>query len=100
MKSLAHLNKYFFKYKWRFILGILFVVSQNFFAIYPAQVVRKSLDTVVSSLKNYQTGINANNDIVVGVIHQIFIFLLIVVDIVIFIRNHCLSIIICKLAAL
>src|SRR5438094_750967 len=79
MKSLAHLNKYFFKYKWRFILGILFVVSQNFFAIYPAQVVRKSLDTVVSSLKHYQTGINANNEIVASVTHQIFIFLLIII---------------------
>jgi len=79
MRSLAHLNKYFFKYKWRFILGIVFVVSQNFFAIYPAQVVRKSLDTVVLSLKNYHGHVTGNNELVSSLTHQIFIFLLIII---------------------
>src|SRR5260221_3970831 len=79
MKALAHLNKYFFKYKWRFLLGILFVISQNFFAIYPAQVVRKSLDTVVASLKSYQLLSAGRNEFVTAVTHQIFIFLLIII---------------------
>ncbi len=33
MKSLSYLNKYFVKYKWRFLLGILFVISQNYFKV-------------------------------------------------------------------
>lgn len=30
MKSLSYLNKYFLKYKWRLLLGILFIVGSNF----------------------------------------------------------------------
>ena len=52
MKSLARLNKYFFRYRGHLSLGILFVVLQNFGAIYPAQVVRESLDEVINYLKN------------------------------------------------
>jgi len=33
MKSLSYLNKYFLKYKWRFLLGILFLVGTNFFGV-------------------------------------------------------------------
>ncbi len=51
MKSLLHLNKYFLKYKWHLILGIIFVIAQNFGAIYPAQMVRKSLDVVIETMK-------------------------------------------------
>lgn len=52
MKSLKHLNKYFYKYRYRLLLGILFISISNFFAIFPAQVIRKSLDTVQQSIKN------------------------------------------------
>jgi len=76
MKSLAQLNKYFLKYKWRFILGIIFVIAQNFFAIYPAQLVRESLDTVVSSLKDYQSHFYDRTQFVSALTHTIFIFLL------------------------
>lgn len=51
MKDLAHINKYFFRYRWHLILGIVFVVLQNFGAIYPAQVVRESLDEVILYMK-------------------------------------------------
>lgn len=33
MKSLSYLNKYFLKYKWRLLLGILFLVGNNFFKV-------------------------------------------------------------------
>jgi ATP-binding cassette subfamily B multidrug efflux pump len=32
MKSLSYLNKYFYKYRWRLLLGILFIVTNNYFA--------------------------------------------------------------------
>lgn len=51
MKSLAHLNKYLFRYRWHLFAGVIFVVLQNFGAIYPAQVVRTSLDEVIDFLK-------------------------------------------------
>lgn len=54
MKSLKHLNKYFFKYKWLLLLGTLFVVIQNFGAIYPMRVVRESIDEVFQALRSTQ----------------------------------------------
>ncbi|QES87191.1 ABC transporter ATP-binding protein [Rhizosphaericola mali] len=33
MRELSVLNKYFWKYRYRFLLGILFVISSNYFAI-------------------------------------------------------------------
>lgn len=49
MKSLKYLNKYLFKYKYRLILGIFFVVISNLFAIYPAQIIREAFDAVAHS---------------------------------------------------
>ncbi|MES2795202.1 MAG: ABC transporter ATP-binding protein [Bacteroidota bacterium] len=53
MKSLSHLNKYFFKYKWYLILGIFFTLISNLFGIVPAQLVRYSLDLVNENITNY-----------------------------------------------
>jgi ATP-binding cassette, subfamily B, multidrug efflux pump len=33
MKSLSYLNKYFIKYKWRFLLGVLFIIGSNWFKV-------------------------------------------------------------------
>ncbi|MEO8087343.1 MAG: ABC transporter ATP-binding protein [Bacteroidota bacterium] len=79
MKSLAQLNKYFIKYRWRFLLGIVFVIAQNFFAVYQVQWFGKSLDTVVSSMSNYQLH-PLNKDLLVkDVTDTIFIFLLVII---------------------
>ncbi|MEM1136508.1 MAG: ABC transporter ATP-binding protein [Bacteroidota bacterium] len=53
MKELAYLNKYFFKYKYRFVLGVLFITLSNVFAIFPAQMVRHAFDLVSDTLKVY-----------------------------------------------
>ncbi|MBN4051591.1 ABC transporter, partial [bacterium AH-315-M05] len=50
MRSLKHLNKYFYKYRIRFLLGILFVTISNIFAIYPAQVIRNAFDVVAQQI--------------------------------------------------
>src|SRR3546814_16624766 len=46
MNSLAHLNKYLFKYRFRLILGTIFVVVSHFFAVVPAQIIRMAFDLV------------------------------------------------------
>lgn len=38
MRYLRSLNKYFWKYRWRFLLGILFIVLSNYFRILSPQV--------------------------------------------------------------
>lgn len=49
MNSLKYLNKYLWKYKFRLILGIIFVVVSNIFGIYPAQIIREAINTVAQS---------------------------------------------------
>ena len=44
MNDLAYLNKYLFKYKYRLILGTVFIVIANYFSIMPAVLVRYSFD--------------------------------------------------------
>jgi ATP-binding cassette subfamily B protein len=52
MSPLASLNKYLFKYKWRLLLGLLFVTISNFFAAMPAGIVRDVLDEVHLQMKS------------------------------------------------
>lgn len=54
MKELAHLNKYLFKYKWRFFWGLVFVIISNLFQIVPAQMVRHSIDLVMDNIRVYR----------------------------------------------
>jgi ATP-binding cassette, subfamily B, multidrug efflux pump len=57
MKSLKHLNKYLIKYKFRLLLGFVFIVFTNLFTVFPARIIREALDLVESKLK----GIDAVN---------------------------------------
>lgn len=54
MKELAYLNKFFYKYRWRFLPGILFVIISNLFAVLPAQVIRISFDLVSENIAIYK----------------------------------------------
>ncbi len=46
MKNLGSLNKYFVKYKWRLILGLVFVAVSSKFAVMPGNVIQGILDDV------------------------------------------------------
>ncbi|CAM4242171.1 ABC transporter ATP-binding protein [Gillisia limnaea] len=48
MKELQHLNKYFYKYKWRLILGFLITIAARIFAIYPVQFIGDSTNVIES----------------------------------------------------
>lgn len=54
MKNLAALNKYFFKYKWRLLLGILFISLSNYFAVIPPVVIRNILDQVHQNIQGFR----------------------------------------------
>ena len=85
MKSLKHLNKYFLKYKWLLLMGGIFVIAQNFGAIYPAQVVRRSLDTVVEAMKKVegQDTIVYREALIKAIMHQVGMFLLLIIAVAI-----------------
>jgi ATP-binding cassette subfamily B protein len=63
MKELSYLNKYLLKYKYHFILGIIFTIITNIFQIIPAQMVRHSLDLIIANIDLYRNyaGLNLQN---------------------------------------
>ncbi|HEY1010481.1 MAG TPA: ABC transporter ATP-binding protein, partial [Daejeonella sp.] len=54
MKELAYLNKFFYKYRWRFLPGILFVIISNIFGVLPAQVIQIAFDLVSENITVYR----------------------------------------------
>ena len=51
MKHLQYLNKFLWKYRNLLIVGSIFIIIANLFALYPAEFVRKAFDTVLLSVK-------------------------------------------------
>lgn len=56
MRALAHLNKYLWHYKWQIILGLLFIILSNLFAIYAPRLIREAFDLISESIQTYQSG--------------------------------------------
>lgn len=54
MKHLSALNKYFYRYKFTFLIGILFVALSNIFSIMPPQAIRYAFDLVKDDIAYYQ----------------------------------------------
>ena len=54
MKELKSLNKFLIRYKWRILLGVLFIVCANWFNLYPAQIFRNAIDIVVETINTYK----------------------------------------------
>jgi len=66
VKDLAVLNKYFYQYRWRFLLGILFVSLSNYFRVLQPQIIREALDMVVDNIgmvKMYD-GFDLRNEVI------------------------------------
>jgi len=51
MKHLVYLNKFLWKYRNLLIVGTIFIVIANLFALYPAEFVRKAFDAVILSVR-------------------------------------------------
>jgi ATP-binding cassette subfamily B protein len=62
MRHLATINKYFLKYKWRFLFGIVFVFLTNYFRILAPQLTGHILNTVVNAI-NGKANLAASKDI-------------------------------------
>ena len=54
MKELSYLNKFFYKYRWKMIPGVIFVIISNYFGILPAQVIREAFDLVKDNIDLYR----------------------------------------------
>ncbi|WP_353170175.1 ABC transporter ATP-binding protein [Flavobacterium sp.] len=52
MKELQYLNKYFIKYKYRFLFGIIITIVAQIFALYTPELVGKSISLIEAFLKS------------------------------------------------
>ena len=52
MKSLRYINKYFIKYKWRFLFGILFTVVSNYFGVQMPAFFSTAIDQFQEQVKS------------------------------------------------
>lgn len=52
MKNLSSLNKYFWRYKKLFGLGILFIILTNAFRVYTPKIVRMATDLIANMISN------------------------------------------------
>ena len=52
MKELQYLNKYFIKYKYRFLFGIIITIVAQIFALYTPELVGKSISAIEAFLKS------------------------------------------------
>ena len=73
MYSLLSLKKYLLIYKKRFLLGVFFIFLSNYFAIYPAQFIRKGIDLLYQYLKNT----TLNSDLIINQIINLSLMIII-----------------------
>ena len=54
MGELKFLNRFFWKYRWRLLLGIIFICVSNYFRVLQPQVIREALDLVIEQVNTYR----------------------------------------------
>ena len=74
LKELKYINKYFSKYKWRILIGLLITILSKLLALKVPQIVGDSLNVV----EDYQNGIITNLD---EVKHQLLINVLVIIGV-------------------
>lgn len=59
MKNLLYLNRYFLKYKYRLLIGIVMVAASNYFSVLIPQEIREALDYVLDKSSIYKAATEA-----------------------------------------
>jgi len=76
VKHLAYLNKYFFRYKWRILAGIFFVICANALSVYNPVITGDAVDLIAGSIKKVQSTDGAGDMLSGGVGRDVlFLFL-------------------------
>ena len=77
MKSLFHLNKYLWKYKWHLFLGLLFIIASNYFGVYMPKIIDDTIDELINLDGNYQKDNNIIWNLVLKIVNPYMTFSLI-----------------------
>lgn len=71
MKALRHLNKYFFKYRYRLILGILITIVAKIFALFTPRLIGASINVVSDRLEGKITDAVFRHDLMINILYLI-----------------------------
>ncbi|SHG52480.1 ATP-binding cassette, subfamily B [Salegentibacter echinorum] len=73
MKHLKHLNKYFLKYKWKLLIGLVITIAARIFALYYIPLIGDSTDAIeqyingkIESLEVLRTELAINIGLIIG----------------------------------
>ena len=69
MKALKHLNKYFYKYRYRLIIGVFITIISKIFALFTPRLIGKSINIIESYLKGNLTLEVAKTDLLTSVLY-------------------------------
>ena len=64
MKELQYLNKYFIKYKYRFLLGIVITIIAQIFSLFTPKLISKSFDIIEAFQKGTLSGTEAKLELI------------------------------------
>ena len=56
MKELKHINKYFYKYRYQLLLGVLITVAAKIFALFTPRFIGKAITTISLAVQGELTG--------------------------------------------
>ncbi|OUS02538.1 ABC transporter [Flavobacteriales bacterium 33_180_T64] len=71
MKELKHINKYFFKYRYRLLLGILITIGAKIFALFTPRFIGKSITTISKKLNNEITSEVFKEELAINILYLI-----------------------------
>ncbi|MBT8244860.1 MAG: ABC transporter ATP-binding protein [Winogradskyella sp.] len=69
MKALKHLNKYFYKYRYRLIVGILITIIAKIFALFTPRLIGKSINIIEKYVEGTITYEVAKADLLITVLY-------------------------------
>jgi ATP-binding cassette, subfamily B, multidrug efflux pump len=78
LKELQYLNKFFYKYRWRLFLGIIFVTASNYFAILIPKKIGQALDFIQDKI--YAVKQATNDELINQLGKELFLYGCIVVS--------------------
>jgi ATP-binding cassette, subfamily B, multidrug efflux pump len=68
MKELQYLNKYFIKYKYRFLLGIIITIVAQIFSLFTPELIGKSFKAIDEFSKNGQSKAAIQQELIINIL--------------------------------
>ncbi|MBR9914353.1 MAG: ABC transporter ATP-binding protein [Algicola sp.] len=71
MKELRHINKYFYRYRYKLLLGILITIGAKIFALFTPRFIGKSITTISKAIEGSLTGDAFRQELAMNILYLI-----------------------------